>query len=153
MLSQWKLSSNNENDLSSIHKFSLTYVNILISLSLQVTSKKDLLSSGEESPKPSFQDKDFIIDCLCWHNEYRARHGAPALSVSAEVGWLRNSECHSYIYFDLYIALYKTWHFRQNYRKTRTPADKRKLIEKFQSFHSFFPLFNFLLSFFLLLPR
>jgi hypothetical protein len=60
---------------------------ILFVLFFQVTSKKDLLSSGEESPKPSFQDKDFIIDCLCWHNEYRARHGAPALSASSEVSF------------------------------------------------------------------
>lgn len=45
-------------------------------------------ASGDESPKSisSFvQDKDFILDCLCWHNEYRARHSAPALTVSPEV--------------------------------------------------------------------
>lgn len=45
-------------------------------------------ASGDESPKSisSFvQDKDFILDCLCWHNEYRARHSAPALAVSPEV--------------------------------------------------------------------
>lgn len=45
-------------------------------------------ASGDESPKSisSFvQDKDFILDCLCWHNEYRARHSAPALTVSSEV--------------------------------------------------------------------
>lgn len=30
-------------------------------------------------------DRDFIIDCLCWHNEYRARHRAPALSISQEL--------------------------------------------------------------------
>jgi hypothetical protein len=67
----------------------MNYFNILILFLLffQVTSKKDLLSSGEESPKPSFQDKDFIIDSLCWHNEYRARHGAPALSASSEVSF------------------------------------------------------------------
>lgn len=45
--------------------------------------------AGDESPKSvssSFtQDKDFILDCLCWHNEYRARHSAPALTVSPEV--------------------------------------------------------------------
>lgn len=44
--------------------------------------------SGDESPRSisSFlQDKDFILDCLCWHNEYRARHSAPALTVSPEV--------------------------------------------------------------------
>lgn len=45
-------------------------------------------AGGDESPKSisSFlQDKDFILDCLCWHNEYRARHSAPALTVSPEV--------------------------------------------------------------------
>jgi len=44
------------------------------------------MNNGEESPKPAMlQDKDFILDCLCWHNEYRARHNAPALTVSPEV--------------------------------------------------------------------
>lgn len=46
------------------------------------------MGNGEESPKSPkniLQDKDFILDCLCWHNEYRARHGASALTVSAEV--------------------------------------------------------------------
>lgn len=50
--------------------------------------------TGDESPKSvssSFvQDKDFILDCLCWHNEYRARHSAPALTVSPEVSNLLN---------------------------------------------------------------
>lgn len=47
--------------------------------------------AGDESPKSisSFvQDKDFILDCLCWHNEYRARHSAQALTVSPEVSTL-----------------------------------------------------------------
>lgn len=46
------------------------------------------MGNGEESPKSPkniLQDKDFILDCLCWHNEYRARHGASALTVSSEV--------------------------------------------------------------------
>lgn len=46
------------------------------------------VASGDESPRSisSFlQDKDFILDCLCWHNEFRARHSAPALTVSPEV--------------------------------------------------------------------
>lgn len=30
-------------------------------------------------------DKDFIIDCLCWHNEYRARHNVPAMSVAMKL--------------------------------------------------------------------
>lgn len=30
-------------------------------------------------------DKDFIIDCLCWHNEYRARHCVPAMSISMKL--------------------------------------------------------------------
>lgn len=30
-------------------------------------------------------DKDFIIDCLCWHNEYRARHGVPAMGISMKL--------------------------------------------------------------------
>ncbi|KAG4079285.1 hypothetical protein HA402_007977 [Bradysia odoriphaga] len=47
----------------------------------KVNSKRDL-KDGEESPKPILQDKDFILDCLCWHNEYRARHSAPALVIS-----------------------------------------------------------------------
>ncbi|CAD7088490.1 unnamed protein product [Hermetia illucens] len=50
----------------------------------KVSSKRDM-NNGEESPKPVLQDKDFILDCLCWHNEYRARHGAPALTVSPEL--------------------------------------------------------------------
>ncbi|XP_062553428.1 uncharacterized protein LOC134218447 [Armigeres subalbatus] len=41
---------------------------------------------GEESPKVKVvMDKDFIFECLCWHNEYRMRHGAPALSISSEL--------------------------------------------------------------------
>lgn len=30
-------------------------------------------------------DKDFIIDCLCWHNEYRARHNVPAMNLSKKL--------------------------------------------------------------------
>lgn len=30
-------------------------------------------------------DRDFVIDCLCWHNEYRTRHSAPSLTVSHEL--------------------------------------------------------------------
>uniref|UniRef100_A0A6E8VQ35 SCP domain-containing protein n=1 Tax=Anopheles coluzzii TaxID=1518534 RepID=A0A6E8VQ35_ANOCL len=41
---------------------------------------------GEDSPKVKIvMDKEFIFECLCWHNEYRMRHGAPALSVSSEL--------------------------------------------------------------------
>ncbi|XP_053675221.1 uncharacterized protein LOC128725494 [Anopheles nili] len=43
-------------------------------------------AGGEDSPKVKIvMDKEFIFECLCWHNEYRMRHGAPALSVSAEL--------------------------------------------------------------------
>lgn len=54
----------------------------------QISSKRDMSNDGEESPKSItslMQDKDFILDCLCWHNEYRARHSAPALNVSPDV--------------------------------------------------------------------
>ncbi|XP_058836338.1 uncharacterized protein LOC131692937 [Topomyia yanbarensis] len=41
---------------------------------------------GEESPKVKIvMDKDFIFECMCWHNEYRMRHGAPALGISSEL--------------------------------------------------------------------
>lgn len=61
--------------------------NIKFSKKFQITSKRDLHNNGEEeSPKVSLQDKDFILDCLCWHNEYRARHSATALTVSPGVG-------------------------------------------------------------------
>jgi Cysteine-rich secretory protein family len=30
-------------------------------------------------------DKDFIIDCLCWHNEYRARHNVPAMTIAMKL--------------------------------------------------------------------
>ncbi|XP_053684523.1 myb-like protein U [Sabethes cyaneus] len=41
---------------------------------------------GEDSPKVKIvMDKDFIFECMCWHNEYRMRHGAPALSISSEL--------------------------------------------------------------------
>uniref|UniRef100_A0A1B0CP20 SCP domain-containing protein n=2 Tax=Lutzomyia longipalpis TaxID=7200 RepID=A0A1B0CP20_LUTLO len=59
----------------------------------KVSSKhRDMNGGGEESPKMTvIQDKDFILDCLCWHNEYRARHAAPALSVSTELcEWAQN---------------------------------------------------------------
>jgi uncharacterized protein YkwD len=50
-------------------------------------------SSISEEEKPLLKqnvleqttDKDFIIDCLCWHNEYRARHNVPALSISMKL--------------------------------------------------------------------
>lgn len=45
------------------------------------------MTNNEDAPKPILQDKDFILDCLCWHNEYRARHSAPALTVSPGVSW------------------------------------------------------------------
>lgn len=55
-------------------------------------------ATGDESPKSvssSFvQDKDFILDCLCWHNEYRARHSAPALTVSPEVSTYPHHQYH-----------------------------------------------------------
>ncbi|GAB0097833.1 protein PRY1-like [Sergentomyia squamirostris] len=58
----------------------------------KVSSKHRDMNSGEESPKVTvIQDKDFILDCLCWHNEYRARHAAPALTVSTELcEWAQN---------------------------------------------------------------
>lgn len=46
----------------------------------------------EEEEKPLLKavmeqttEDDFIIDCLCWHNEYRARHGVPAMSISMKL--------------------------------------------------------------------
>lgn len=46
----------------------------------------------EEEQKPLLKaildqttEKDFIIDCLCWHNEYRARHNVPAMTVSMKL--------------------------------------------------------------------
>ncbi|XP_055704624.1 uncharacterized protein LOC129802664 [Phlebotomus papatasi] len=58
----------------------------------KVSSKHRDMNGGEESPKMTvIQDKDFILDCLCWHNEYRARHAAPALTVSTELcEWAQN---------------------------------------------------------------
>lgn len=78
----------------------MDYCSFIIRLPLRLMqqsfSNRDLFTdggggsgTGDESPKSvssSFtQDKDFILDCLCWHNEYRARHSAPALTVSPEV--------------------------------------------------------------------
>lgn len=51
----------------------------------------DTDSPKQQSPKAILQDKDFILDCLCWHNEYRARHGALALTVSPEVSFTNKS--------------------------------------------------------------
>lgn len=45
-------------------------------------NKRDSLDN--ENAKVTL-DRDFIIDCLCWHNEYRARHQAPSLTVSHEL--------------------------------------------------------------------
>ncbi|XP_035785230.1 uncharacterized protein LOC118463076 [Anopheles albimanus] len=43
-------------------------------------------TGAEDSPKVKIvMDKEFIFECLCWHNEYRMRHGAPALTVSSEL--------------------------------------------------------------------
>lgn len=46
----------------------------------------------EEEEKPLLKavmeqttEKDFIIDCLCWHNEYRARHNVPAMSIAMKL--------------------------------------------------------------------
>lgn len=30
-------------------------------------------------------DDEFIIDCLCWHNEYRARHNVSAMNLSKKL--------------------------------------------------------------------
>lgn len=35
--------------------------------------------------EPQTTDKDFIIDCLCWHNEYRARHNVTAMNLSKKL--------------------------------------------------------------------
>ncbi|XP_026474421.1 uncharacterized protein LOC113378110 [Ctenocephalides felis] len=43
-----------------------------------------LVSEGEEGCT-AWQDSDFISDALCWHNVYRQRHGAPALTMSPEL--------------------------------------------------------------------
>lgn len=53
------------------------------------TKKTEAEVVKEEEEKPLLKEvleqtteKDFIIDCLCWHNEYRARHNVPAMSIS-----------------------------------------------------------------------
>jgi len=46
------------------------------------SKSRDSLSDDETKV---ILDRDFIIDCLCWHNEYRARHRATALTVSHEL--------------------------------------------------------------------
>lgn len=71
--------------LVSLNQLEIKYLpKSLFKQIFQVNSKRDL-KDGEESPKPILQDKDFILDCLCWHNEYRARHSAPALTISPGV--------------------------------------------------------------------
>ncbi|XP_028173880.1 uncharacterized protein LOC114362613 isoform X2 [Ostrinia furnacalis] len=35
--------------------------------------------------RTAWQDSDFITECLCWHNVYRQRHGAPQLYMAPEV--------------------------------------------------------------------
>lgn len=42
---------------------------------------KTILQSAMEQTT----DNDFIIDCLCWHNEYRARHDVSALAISMKL--------------------------------------------------------------------
>ncbi|XP_058053413.1 uncharacterized protein LOC131205357 [Anopheles bellator] len=50
------------------------------------SSEQGAAGGVEDSPKVKIvMDKEFIFECLCWHNEYRMRHGAPALTVSAEL--------------------------------------------------------------------
>lgn len=74
-----------------VHKIQQSFISIFICLgwSIKVSSKHRDMNGGEESPKMTvIQDKDFILDCLCWHNEYRARHAAPALTVSTEVSFV-----------------------------------------------------------------
>ncbi|CAH0405723.1 unnamed protein product [Chilo suppressalis] len=35
--------------------------------------------------RTAWQDSDFITECLCWHNVYRQRHGAPQLFMAPEL--------------------------------------------------------------------
>ncbi|KAI8429354.1 hypothetical protein MSG28_000005 [Choristoneura fumiferana] len=35
--------------------------------------------------RTAWQDSDFITECLCWHNVYRQRHGAPQLYMAPEL--------------------------------------------------------------------
>ncbi|XP_049886178.1 ectin-like [Pectinophora gossypiella] len=35
--------------------------------------------------RTAWQDSEFITECLCWHNVYRQRHGAPQLYMAPEL--------------------------------------------------------------------
>lgn len=63
-----------------------------LQLDKHFTRKTQQEEEKEEEEKPLLKavleqttDKDFIIDCLCWHNEYRARHGTSAMSISMKL--------------------------------------------------------------------
>ena len=63
-----------------------------LQLDKHFTRKTEHQEEQEEEEKPLLKavleqttDKDFIIDCLCWHNEYRARHGVPAMTISMKL--------------------------------------------------------------------
>lgn len=56
------------------------------------TRKTQAEEEKEEEEKPVLKtileqttEMDFIIDCLCWHNEYRARHNVPAMSIAMKL--------------------------------------------------------------------
>lgn len=44
-----------------------------------------LLAKTKQQEQPQTTDKDFLIDCLCWQNEFRARHNVPALNLSKKL--------------------------------------------------------------------
>jgi uncharacterized protein YkwD len=63
-----------------------------LQLDKNFTKKTQQEEEREEEEKPLLKavmeqttDKDFIIDCLCWHNEYRARHNVPAMSIAMKL--------------------------------------------------------------------
>lgn len=38
-----------------------------------------------KQPEPQTTDNDFLVDCLCWQNEFRARHNVPAMNLSKKL--------------------------------------------------------------------
>jgi uncharacterized protein YkwD len=50
-----------------------------------VSPKSSSHSANEPSSKPTDDDKEFVEECLKWHNYYRKKHGVKPLKLSSKV--------------------------------------------------------------------
>lgn len=96
----------------NVGRYIFIHKNNFLSFSFQNSSRR-----FDDDESKVVLDRDFILDCLCWHNEYRARHESPALTISNEVSW-------SLFYLFFRSVFLKTMFFLQLCEKAQRWADK-----------------------------